>query len=107
VPTGASRAYDNLVKRIVSFPGFDFTQGEVDLHLLDHGSASAQLEIGHETLTIDCSPEFSRWVIWTLPGKDFICLEPWTAPGNALNTGDDLIVLRPGTTFLGLVRLTV
>ena len=32
---------------------------------------------------------------FTLAGKDYVCLEPWTAPGNALNTGEDLIVLAP------------
>jgi galactose mutarotase-like enzyme len=31
-----------------------------------------------------------------LAGKDFVCLEPWTAPGNALNTGERLFTLRPG-----------
>ena len=106
VPTPASLAYDNIVKRDVPFRGFDFTQGEVDLHLLDHGSSSAQLDVDGGTLSIDCSPEFLRWVIWTLPGKDFICVEPWTAPGNALNSGESLLELAPGATYQGIVRIT-
>jgi galactose mutarotase-like enzyme len=107
VPTPASRAYDNVAKHDVPFHGFDFTLGEVDLHLLDHGSSSAQLEVDGGTISIDCSPEFLRWVIWTLPGKDFICVEPWTAPGNALNSGESLLELAPGATYQGLVRITV
>lgn len=106
MPTPASLAYDNVVKRDVPFRGFDFTQGEVDLHLLDHGSSSAQLDVDGGTLSIDCSPEFLRWVIWTLPGKDFICVEPWTAPGNALNSGESLLELAPGATYQGIVRIT-
>ena len=107
VPTVASQAYDNVAKRVVAFSGFDFAQGETDIHLLDHGSASAQFVVDGGTLTIDCSPEFMRWVVWTLPGKDFICLEPWTAPGNALNSKESLLELSPGGTYQGIVRFTV
>jgi len=35
-------------------------------------------------------------VIWTLPEKNFVCLEPWTAQGNALNSGERLLLLKPG-----------
>ena len=37
-------------------------------------------------------------MIWALRGRDFICLEPWTCPGDALNTGKDVLVLAPGET---------
>jgi galactose mutarotase-like enzyme len=106
IPTRASRAFDNVAKQIVPFRDFDFTQGEVDIHLLDHDLSGAQLELADRTIRIDCSPELKRWVIWTLPGKQFICLEPWTAPGNALNTGQDLIELAPGARYGGSVRIS-
>jgi len=96
IATPATRAFDNLAKTVVPFNGFDFTRGEVDLHLLDHGSACAALALADRTIAIDCAPQFSRWVVWSLPGKPFICLEPWTAPGNALNSGEHLILLAPG-----------
>ena len=96
VPTEATQAFDNVAKRVVPFRAFDFTQGEVDMHLMDHHSSRATLELGDHTITIEASPEFARWVIWSVPGKEFICLEPWTAPGNALNTGDGIITLAPG-----------
>ena len=95
VATQATRAFDNIAKRVIPFDGFDFTNGEVDMHLLDHGSSSAVLRAGIDSISIECSPEFQRWVIWSVPGKDFICLEPWSAPGNALNTGEGVIVLQP------------
>jgi galactose mutarotase-like enzyme len=47
-------------------------------------------------LDVHGSPEFQRFIVWTVAGKDYICLEPWTALGNALNTGEDLIELEPG-----------
>jgi len=34
--------------------------------------------------------------VWTVAGKDFVCVEPWTCPGNALNSGKSLLTLGPG-----------
>jgi galactose mutarotase-like enzyme len=100
IETPATRALDNTVKREVPFTGFDFTKGEVDLHLEDHGSSSAALDRGDGTrIEVHGSDEFWRWVIWTLPGKEFVCLEPWTAAGNALNSGDRLLHVDPGARY--------
>jgi galactose mutarotase-like enzyme len=102
IGTQATHAFDNVTKKNVSLadgPGtakIDLTQAEVDLHLLDHGAKPCTLTAGGRTITLRASPEFSHWVIWTLSGKDFVCVEPWTAPGNALNTGERLIMLAPG-----------
>jgi galactose mutarotase-like enzyme len=97
IATRATRAYDNVERRVVPFAGFDFTSPELDLHLLDHGASSCALLLADGTrLDVRCSPEFQRWIVWTVAGKDYICLEPWTALGNALNTGDDLLQVEPG-----------
>jgi len=74
------------------------TAKEVDLHLLDHGNASCTFELPGRTIALRGSPEFTHWVVWTLAGKDFVCVEPWTCPGNALNTGDRVITLEPGAS---------
>ncbi|MBL9039375.1 MAG: galactose mutarotase [Archangium sp.] len=96
IPTRATRAWDNVKKANVDVASVDLASGEVDLHLLDHGSPDASLETPTGTLTM--RGPFSRWVIWTLPSRDFVCLEPWTAPGNALNSGEGLTMLAPGAT---------
>lgn len=99
IPTRATRAFDNVTKREIPFQGFDFGAAEVDLHLLDHGAADGSLRIGGRapaSISLRGSPEFTRWVVWSLRGRDFVCLEPWTCPGDALNTGDRLITLSPG-----------
>lgn len=49
---------------------------------------------------------YCNLVFWTLKGKDFYCLEPWTAPRNALNTGQHLINLAPGDKWETQVRLS-
>jgi len=98
IDTRATRAFDNVSKSVQPFTGFDLTLPEVDLHLLDHGSAASALHFADGArVDVRASAEFNRWVVWTLAGKDFVCLEPWTAPGNALNTGEHLLVVPPGS----------
>ena len=99
IPTPATRAFDNTARREIDFKGFDLTLPEVDLHLIDHGSSEASIRAGEGlSVTLRGSPELTRWVIWTLQGRDFVCLEPWTCPGDALNTGRGLLVLAPEET---------
>jgi galactose mutarotase-like enzyme len=94
IPTRATRAWDNVTRREMALERIDLSSGEVDLHLLDHDSSGATLEMPQGT--VDLGGHLRRWVIWTLPGEDFVCLEPWSAPANALNTGEDLTALAPG-----------
>lgn len=98
-PTAATRAYDNAARALVRLDGpIDLTRGEVDLHLIDHASSTARLERGDgHAVDLRGSAQFGRWVIWTLAGRDFVCLEPWTSPANALNTGEGLLRAAPGT----------
>ncbi len=96
IATAATRAWDNAAKREIAFTGFDLTAAEVDLHLLDHGSTEGSLTVGDLRIALRGSAEFTHWVVWTLRGRDFVCVEPWTCPGNALNTGERLLVLEPG-----------
>jgi galactose mutarotase-like enzyme len=94
LPTMATQAFNNVSKTVEPFGGFDFTQQEVDLHLIDHAASHAALHLDASArIEVRASSDFVRWVVWTLAGRDFICLEPWTAPGNALNTGEHLCVL--------------
>jgi galactose mutarotase-like enzyme len=97
VATAATRAFDNVAKRDVALAGgIDLTRAEVDLHLLDHDATASALSIAGGEIAIRGSAEYTRWVVWTLAGKDFVCLEPWTCPGNAINTGDRVMTLAPG-----------
>ncbi|MEO0936273.1 MAG: aldose epimerase, partial [Cyanobacteria bacterium J06641_2] len=57
-------------------------------------------------ITLEYDDNFSTLVFWTVKGKDFYCLEPWSAPRNAMNTGEHLTVLNPGATHSAMIRLT-
>ncbi len=96
IGTTATRAFDNVTKKDVALAGIDLTAKEVDLHLHDHGALPCTLTLPGRAITVRGSAEFSHWVVWTLAGKDFVCVEPWTCPGNALRTGERLLELAPG-----------
>jgi galactose mutarotase-like enzyme len=97
IATKATRAFDNVTKSTVPFHGFDLTAKEVDLHLVDHGSTESELTWADGArLAVRGSAEMIRWVVWTLAGRDFVCLEPWSCPADALNTGESLLELAPG-----------
>jgi galactose mutarotase-like enzyme len=92
----ATRAFDNVTKEVAPFRGFDLTAREVDLHLIDHGASEGRLTLADgAAIAVRASPEPARWVVWTVEGKDYVCLEPWTAPGDALNTGEHLLWVEP------------
>jgi galactose mutarotase-like enzyme len=98
IETDATRAFDNVTKTTVDVRSpLDLAGKEVDLHLLDHTPRSATLWRGdRDRITVSGDREFRRWVVWTLAGKDFVCLEPWTSPANALNSGDGVLEVAPG-----------
>jgi galactose mutarotase-like enzyme len=102
ITTLATRAFDNVSKRAIELPSLapsgkiDLSQKEVDLHLFDHGSSRSELRSPLGTVQLSASPEYTHWVVWTLAGRDFVCLEPWTCPGNALNDGERLLSLDAG-----------
>ncbi len=56
-------------------------------------------------ITVSYTAAYSTVVFWTIKGKDYFCLEPWTSPRNSLQTGDRLTYLEPGASSLMLVRL--
>ncbi len=99
LPTRATRAWDNVAKREIALLGsIDLSAEEVDLHLLDHGANGASLVLpSGRSIHVHATSHYGRWVVWTLGGRDFVCLEPWTAGADALNHGTDLFVLEPGT----------
>lgn len=99
IASRATQAFDNVRKQIVPFSGFDLTQPELDLHLLDHGSQHCLMRWPDGSqVELSADPEFAVWVIWTLAQRDFVCVEPWTARANALNSGDGVLLVEPNET---------
>ena len=87
---------------------FDFNQEEIDIAF---GNLSAQSAIVTDSarklrLTVAYDSHYSTLVFWTVKGKDFYCLEPWSSPRNALNTGEHILVAEPGATVETVISIT-
>ncbi len=104
----ATQFQDQRTKTTYPFAGdFDFSQDEIDamFRQLSKSEATATDSTRSLQLQLSWDDTYSTVVFWTVKGKDFYCLEPWTAARNALNTGEDLIHLEPGASHEALVRM--
>ncbi len=107
IPSG--EYLDQKTKEMHSFDGnFDFDRDEIDVAFkqLTSQSASVTDHSRKLKLTLDYDDVFPILVFWTVKGKDFYCLEPWSAARNSLNTGEHLTILEPGASCSASMKLT-
>lgn len=106
----ATQFQDQRTKTTHPFAGsFDLSQDEIDAAFRQLRDRSASVSDSSRQLHLQLSWDeiYSTVVFWTVKGKDFYCLEPWSAPRNALNTGEQLTHLAPGSSCEAVVRMTV
>jgi galactose mutarotase-like enzyme len=104
----ASEYQDQITKEVHPFSGsFDLSRDEIDVAFgqLNDQSTSATDTGRQVKITLSYSDLYATVVFWTVKGKDYYCLEPWSAPRNALNTGEHLTELAPGASCEAFVRL--
>lgn len=105
----AAELLDQRSQAIESFSNqFDFERDEIDVAFRELSRRSATVSDRSQGVQITLAYEspYSTVVFWTVKGKEFYCLEPWTAGRNALNTGDRLTHLAPSSSLETTVRLT-
>lgn len=105
----ADRYQEKGSQEIHPFNGvFDFNQDEIDVAFRHPTGKSASVtdKSRQLQLTVSWDDTYSTLVFWTVKGKDFYCLEPWTGPRNALNTGENLLTLEPGAHLESFVRIS-
>lgn len=106
---GADSYQEKQTGEIHPFAGkFDFSQAEIDAAFTNVDSnVSTASDAGQKLkLTMTSSDQYRTIVFWTVAGKDFYCLEPWTGPRNSLNTGIDLLHVAPGETMSTNITFT-
>lgn len=106
----ATEMWDKLTGKTLGFPGFfDLERDEIDAALRPLTEQVAIVADPSRNLKIILNYDltYSTLVFWTVKGKDFYCLEPWSAPRNALNTGEDLVRLQPKESLETSVTLSV
>jgi galactose mutarotase-like enzyme len=109
VASGATVAWDNVAGARVAFAAdaLRLDAGEVDLHLLDHDTAGTRLtRPGARDVVLAWSGDQRVLVVWTLPGRPFVCVEPWSAPANALQAGGATLV-PPGGAHESWLRVSL
>jgi aldose 1-epimerase len=100
IPTGASTSFgpsDGLLAQ----SSFD------DGYALLNEEASFRLSGANWNITINFLEGFRYLQVFAPAGKEFIALEPMTAPANALISGDGLRILESGTQFRASFRIDV
>lgn len=109
VDTDATHAHDNIAGRdVVLTAPIDLAGHEVDLFLLDHRPRETTLHRPRlPSVRIAFGDDQGVLVVWTLPGRDFVCVEPWRARSGALAAGTAPLVAPGGfaTTTLTLSSL--
>lgn len=98
VPSKATRLKERRTGEVRAATPARFGEGEVDVALLDHGPAATLLRGDGSRIELNSTPQLSTLVLWTLPDQPFICVEPWTAPGGALASGEGVLPVPPGAT---------
>lgn len=106
----ATEYFDQKTQETAAYTGsLDFDRDELDLRFgeISQNKAAVTDRTHHSTLELSFDESYGTLVFWTLKDKPFYCLEPWSAPRNALNTGDRLLWLDPGQTHTSTVTLTL
>ena len=86
---------------------FDFGQTEIDAAFRPVARQETSVTYAGHRLTLSYDAIYATLVFWTIKGKDYYCLEPWSAPRNAMNTGEDLTLLQPGAMAETWVKLAI
>src|SRR5262245_34961879 len=84
------------------FPALNTKLGEREFDdgfALDDARASFSVEGGERRITVEFLEGYPYAQVFAPHGKDFIAIEPMTAPANALASGHGLRLVEPGASF--------
>lgn len=56
---------------------------------------------------VSFSNNYKYQLIWSVQEEGFICIEPWTAKADALNTKEDLISIKPGECMKSWIEISI
>ena len=100
IPTGEEERFDKLDAALA---GLDLDDG---FSLLDE-KATLQVSGGGVRIRVELLDGFRFAQVYAPKGREFVALEPMTAPTNALSSGRDLRWVEPGGHFSAAFRIRV
>lgn len=103
----ANQYLDHLDRQTYPFTKFDFERDEIDIAFTSLSKHSSYIKdtVRNCKITLHYSDFYSALVFWTVKGKDYVCLEPWSAPRNALNTKEQLSYIEPQSTYSAVFEM--
>jgi galactose mutarotase-like enzyme len=106
----ATQLRDHQTQKHHPFTGqFDFDSDEIDVAFfpVNQQKASFTNRRNNYKLTVSYSDIYKGVVFWTVKGKDYCCLEPWSAARNAINSKENLVYLQPQESCTATVQFRV
>ena len=100
IPTGAM---DNVTARDGMLGDLAYDDG----FALDNAGTTFSLSGGDREIAVEFGEGYPYAQVYAPKGQDLVALEPMTAPINALVSGKDLPVVRPGERFTAKFRVAV
>jgi aldose 1-epimerase len=100
LPTGAESSFDGLDEALGA-RAFD------DGFALPEERATLSIAGGGRRISVDLIEGFQNTQVFAPMDKDFIALEPMTAPTNALISGEGLRLVVPGARFRATFRIRI
>lgn len=97
--TDSKRYLDYNDMKIKSYSGsIDLAEMVESAAFIDarHNSVAFEVPELNRKITLDYGTEFKYVVVWSVKGKDFVCVEPWMAKNGALNTKEGLQYVEAG-----------
>ena len=100
IPTGKEEPFGGFDANLTSL---DFDDG----FALPEGTHSFSLEGAGRRIAVEFIEGYNYAQVYAPKEKDYVALEPMTAPTNALTTGNGLQLVKPGGCFRAVFRITV
>ncbi|GMA60511.1 aldose epimerase [Alicyclobacillus fastidiosus] len=95
--TDASKYLDYNDMNVYEFDGVvDMERRVESIVFLDATKPRIAFEVPEASIELSYGSEFKYVVLWSVAGRDFICVEPWMAKNQAFNTGEGLVYVEPG-----------
>lgn len=105
----ASLYFDFEGNDVKSYNGFiDMTDEDKSKIFLDVKSNHLSFydEGFKRKISMEYSSEFKYIVLWSVIGKNFICIEPWMAKPDSMNTKEDLYFIKPHDSYKAYLTIT-
>ncbi|NHM31678.1 hypothetical protein [Neobacillus terrae] len=70
-------------------------------------TSSGAVQFFEDPITITYGSDFPYVVLWSEEGQDFVCVEPWIAKNDALNSKEELRMIKPKESLNTTISISI